>query len=219
MIAHVVERALAGGIGPVAVAADAATIAEALAGSGARGRPDAPRPPVRLRPHLRGAAARLDPGRPLRRGRQPAGRLPDHLAAAVAAALGPLDDADVDDRHARRRDRRTSTSAPTRTSSRSSASPVARAAGCGRSISPAPPRPRATGRSTTISASTPIGATALERFVALPPSPLEKRERLEQLRALEAGMRIDVAIIDEVPFGVDTPADLERARAILGGKR
>ena len=60
---------------------------------------------------------------------------------------------------------------------------------------------------------------ALERFVALPPSALEKRERLEQLRALEAGMRIDVALIDEVPFGVDTPADLERARAVLGGER
>lgn len=56
---------------------------------------------------------------------------------------------------------------------------------------------------------------SLERFVALPPSPLELRERLEQLRALEAGMRIDVAVVDTVPLGVDTPADLERARAIL----
>jgi 3-deoxy-manno-octulosonate cytidylyltransferase (CMP-KDO synthetase) len=56
---------------------------------------------------------------------------------------------------------------------------------------------------------------ALERFVALPPSPLERRERLEQLRALEAGMRIDVAIVDSVPLGVDTPADLETARAML----
>jgi 3-deoxy-manno-octulosonate cytidylyltransferase (CMP-KDO synthetase) len=56
---------------------------------------------------------------------------------------------------------------------------------------------------------------ALERFVALPPSPLEKRERLEQLRALEAGMRIDIGIVEAVPLGVDTPADLERARAIL----
>jgi 3-deoxy-manno-octulosonate cytidylyltransferase (CMP-KDO synthetase) len=54
--------------------------------------------------------------------------------------------------------------------------------------------------------------TALERFVSLPPSPLEKRERLEQLRALEDGMRIDVAVVDTVPLGVDTPADLERAR-------
>jgi 3-deoxy-manno-octulosonate cytidylyltransferase (CMP-KDO synthetase) len=56
---------------------------------------------------------------------------------------------------------------------------------------------------------------ALERFVRLPPSPLERRERLEQLRALEAGMRIDVAILDTAPLGVDTPEDLERARAIL----
>ena len=51
--------------------------------------------------------------------------------------------------------------------------------------------------------------------MALPPSPLEKRERLEQLRALEAGMRIDVALVDAVPLGVDTQADLERAREIL----
>ncbi len=57
---------------------------------------------------------------------------------------------------------------------------------------------------------------ALERFVHLPPSPLEQRERLEQLRALEAGMRIDVSIVDSVPLGVDTPEDLARARELLG---
>ena len=56
---------------------------------------------------------------------------------------------------------------------------------------------------------------ALERFVGLPPSPLEQQEKLEQLRALEAGMRIDVTIVDTVPRGVDTPADLETARRIL----
>jgi len=56
---------------------------------------------------------------------------------------------------------------------------------------------------------------ALERFVKLPASPLEKRERLEQLRALEAGMRIDVARVDTLPLGVDTPADLTRARDLL----
>jgi 3-deoxy-manno-octulosonate cytidylyltransferase (CMP-KDO synthetase) len=56
---------------------------------------------------------------------------------------------------------------------------------------------------------------ALERFVALPPGLLERREKLEQLRALEAGMRIDVALVDTLPLGVDTPAELERARAIL----
>ncbi len=56
---------------------------------------------------------------------------------------------------------------------------------------------------------------ALERFVGLPPSALEQREKLEQLRALEAGMRIDVAVVDTVPLGVDTPHDLEKARAML----
>ncbi|MCK5275140.1 MAG: 3-deoxy-manno-octulosonate cytidylyltransferase, partial [Alphaproteobacteria bacterium] len=56
---------------------------------------------------------------------------------------------------------------------------------------------------------------ALARFVALPPGVLERREKLEQLRALEAGMRIDVALVDTVPLGVDTPADLDRAREIL----
>jgi 3-deoxy-manno-octulosonate cytidylyltransferase (CMP-KDO synthetase) len=60
---------------------------------------------------------------------------------------------------------------------------------------------------------------ALARFVALKPSPLEKRERLEQLRALEAGMRIDVALVDVAPLGVDTPAELERARALLAPER
>ncbi len=56
---------------------------------------------------------------------------------------------------------------------------------------------------------------ALARFVALPPSPLEKRERLEQLRALENGMIIAAARVDTVPLGVDTPADLAAARAVL----
>ena len=56
---------------------------------------------------------------------------------------------------------------------------------------------------------------ALERFVGLAPSPLERQEKLEQLRAMEAGMRIDVTIVDSVPRGVDTPADLETARKIL----
>lgn len=59
---------------------------------------------------------------------------------------------------------------------------------------------------------------ALERFVTLPPSPLEQQEKLEQLRALEAGMRIDVMIVDTVPRGVDTPADLETARRLLANR-
>jgi 3-deoxy-manno-octulosonate cytidylyltransferase (CMP-KDO synthetase) len=60
---------------------------------------------------------------------------------------------------------------------------------------------------------------ALSRFVALDPSPLEKREKLEQLRALEAGMHIAVARIDDVPLSVDTPEDLEKARALLSKEK
>ncbi len=56
---------------------------------------------------------------------------------------------------------------------------------------------------------------SLARFVGLPPGILEQRERLEQLRALEAGMHIEVALVDTVPVGIDTPADLELARAVL----
>ena len=59
---------------------------------------------------------------------------------------------------------------------------------------------------------------ALRRFVSLPPSALEMREKLEQLRALEAGMRIAAARVDHAPFGVDTPEDLERARRDLAGE-
>ncbi|MCB1492588.1 MAG: 3-deoxy-manno-octulosonate cytidylyltransferase [Rhodobiaceae bacterium] len=59
---------------------------------------------------------------------------------------------------------------------------------------------------------------SLARFVALPPSPLEMREKLEQLRALEAGMRIDIALIDKVPLGVDTPESLDRVRARIAAQ-
>ncbi|MGN6147510.1 MAG: 3-deoxy-manno-octulosonate cytidylyltransferase [Rhizomicrobium sp.] len=60
---------------------------------------------------------------------------------------------------------------------------------------------------------------ALSRFVKLPPSPLEQREKLEQLRALEANMSIAVARVDSVPISVDTPADLEKARSVIAGSR
>jgi 3-deoxy-manno-octulosonate cytidylyltransferase (CMP-KDO synthetase) len=61
--------------------------------------------------------------------------------------------------------------------------------------------------------------TALTRFVSLPQGELEKREKLEQLRALEVGMRIDAMIVDDLPLGVDTPADLDRARTLLTRRR
>jgi 3-deoxy-manno-octulosonate cytidylyltransferase (CMP-KDO synthetase) len=59
---------------------------------------------------------------------------------------------------------------------------------------------------------------ALERFNAAPPSPLERREKLEQLRALELGMSIWAAVVDKAPISVDTPADLEAARAAAGAR-
>jgi 3-deoxy-manno-octulosonate cytidylyltransferase (CMP-KDO synthetase) len=59
---------------------------------------------------------------------------------------------------------------------------------------------------------------ALARFVAAPPSPLELRERLEQLRALEMGMTLRAATVDDFPKGVDTAADLELARRVLEGR-
>ena len=86
--------------------------------------------------------------------------------------------------------------------------------GFARSISPAPRRPTATARATTTSASTPTAAPRWSGS-APPPSPLEQQEKLEQLRALEAGMRIDITLVDSVPRGVDTPSDLETARKIL----
>ena len=60
---------------------------------------------------------------------------------------------------------------------------------------------------------------ALQRFIGLQPSPLELREKLEQLRAIESGMRISVDTIDEMPLSVDTPADLEKVRAIVARER
>ena len=61
----------------------------------------------------------------------------------------------------------------------------------------------------------PIAARRWSGLWRCPPPPLEMQEKLEQLRALEAGMRIDIGIVDTVPRGVDTPADLETARQIL----
>jgi 3-deoxy-D-manno-octulosonate cytidylyltransferase len=59
---------------------------------------------------------------------------------------------------------------------------------------------------------------ALERFVSLPPAPLEQREKLEQLRALENGMSIAAAVVDTLPLGVDTPSDLDRIRQVMTGR-
>jgi len=214
MIAHVVERALEAGIGPVAVAADAAEIADALAGSGAEvvlTRPDHPSGSDRIFEAL----GRLDPDRRHDVVVNVQGDLPTISPAAIAAALAPLEDADV----------AIATLAAEIAVERERTDPnVVKLVG----TPVAERRLRALyfTRATAPSGEGPLyhhiglyayRREALERFVGLPPSVLEKRERLEQLRALEAGMRIDAALVDEVPLGVDTPAELERARTILGG--
>lgn len=75
-----------------------------------------------------------------------------------------------------------------------------------------------TARAIIISGFMPIAEARWRGSSPLPPSPLETREKLEQLRALEAGMRIDVTVVDTVPLGVDTPHDLETARQMLAGR-
>ena len=212
MIARVVERALAAGIGPVAVAADSAEIAAALAGTGAEvvlTRPDHPSGSDRIFEAL----GKLDPERRHDVVVNVQGDFPTVSPDAIAAVLGPLADPEV----------AIGTLAGIIVHEAERTNPnVVKVVGS----------PVTEGRLRALyftRATAPFGdgplyhhiglyawrRAALGRYVTLPPSPLEKRERLEQLRALEAGMRIDVTVIDEVPFGVDTPEDLERARALL----
>lgn len=215
MIVHVWRRAMEAGIGPVAVATDAPAIAEAVTRAGGRAvmtRADHASGSDRIAE----AAALIDP-----EGRHDIvvnvqGDFPTINPRAIAASILPLGDPAVD----------IATLAAEITDEEERANPnVVKIVG-----SPvAPFRLRALyfTRATAPFGEGPLyhhvglyayRRRALERFVALPPSTLEKRERLEQLRALEAGMRIDAAVIDHVPFGVDTAEYLERARAILSAR-
>jgi 3-deoxy-manno-octulosonate cytidylyltransferase (CMP-KDO synthetase) len=215
MLARVVERALAADIGPVAVAVDAEETAAAVAGTGAAvvlTRPDHPSGSDRIFEAL----GRLDPDRRHDIVVNLQGDFPTVSPAAISAVLGPLADPEV----------AIGTLAGTIVHAAERENPnVVKVVG-------APLGDRRLRALYFTRATAPWGEgplyhhsgiyayrrAALERFVAMPPSVLELRERLEQLRALEAGMRIDVTLIDEVPFGVDTPADLERARQVLAGK-
>ncbi len=214
MIIHVWRRAIAAGIGPVAVAADAPEILQAVEHAGGRA--------VATRPdHASGsdriweAVESLDP-----EGRHDIvvnvqGDLPTIDPAIVAACVAPLSDRAVDIA--------TLAALITREEERAASSVVKVV---GSEVAPSRLRALYFTRATAPWGDGPlfhhIGLYAyrrrsLERFVALPPSALELREKLEQLRALEAGMRIDVTLVDTVPLGVDTPEDLERARAMLAG--
>ncbi len=212
MIVHVWRRALEAGIGPVAVATDAPAIAEAVAKAGGEavltgeGHPSGS-------DRIFEALQRLDPS-----GRYDVvvnvqGDLPTIDPAAIAAAVGPLADCEVD----------IATLVATITRDAERADPhVVKMVGS--EIAPGRFRALYFTRATAPWGEGPLyhhiglyayRRSALARFVALPPSPLERRERLEQLRALEAGMRIDAVCVDDVPLGVDTPHDLDRAREML----
>lgn len=213
MIVHVWRRAVEAAIGPVVVACDSPRIAEVVEAAGGNAvltREDHPSGSDRVHE----AVWRVDPD-----GRYPVivnvqGDLPTIAPAAIRAVFAPLADPAVD----------VATLAVEIVDEHERTDPnVVKVVGT----------PVGEGRLRALyftRATAPYGPgplyhhvglygfrrAALDRMVALPPSTLEIRERLEQLRLLEAGLRIDVALVDDVPLGVDTPADLERARRILG---
>ena len=213
MIVHVLRRAEEAKIGRVAVATDTPEIAAAVKAHGGDGGHDPPRPSLRLGPDLRGAETRSIPRRETEIVVNLQGDFPTISPENIRDVLPPLDDPAVD----------IATLAAEIHTEEESANPnVVKAVGS--PIGPRRLRALYFTRATAPHGDGPryhhIGLyayrrAALERFVALPPSPLEQQEKLEQLRAMEAGMRIDVTIVDTVPRGVDTPADLETARRML----
>lgn len=213
MVVHVLRRALAARIGPVAVACAEPEIAEAVERAGGRA--------VLTDPALRSGSDRVHAALALL---DPAGEhdvvvnlqgdQPAVPPAHLRAVLLPLADPGVD---------LATLVAPVASEAEAEAASVVKAACAfaeGQGVAPALYFSRA---------AVPWGAgplwhhiglyawrrAALERFVALPESPLERRESLEQLRALEAGMRVACARVEQTSFGVDTAADLEHARAVM----
>ena len=212
MIVHVAERAAESGLGRVVVATDEAAIAEAVKAHGFEAvmtRPDHQSGSDRVFEALQS----LDPAERTEIVVNVQGDLPTIDPVSIRAALAPLDEPAVD----------IATLAVEITRPEEKIDPsVVKLVGS--PLSPTRLRALYFTRATAPSGEGPLyhhvglyayRRAALQRFVTLPPSWLERRERLEQLRALEAGMRIDAEIVRTVPLGVDTPAELERARQIL----
>ena len=212
MIVHVMRRAEAAGIGRVAVATDTPEIAAAVTAHGGEAvmtRADHPSGSDRIFEAL----GKLDPGGKCEIVVNLQGDFPTILPENIGSVLDPLADPAVDI---------ATLAAEIHTEEESLNPNVVKAVG-------SPIGPRRLRALYFTRATAPWGdgpryhhiglyayrRAALERFVSLAPSMLERQEKLEQLRALEAGMRIDVMIVDTVPRGVDTPADLETARRIL----
>ena len=213
MIVRVMRAAEAAAVGPVAVATDSTEIAAAVTAAGGRA--------VMTRgDHASGsdrifeALGKADPDGRAGIVVNVQGDFPTLQPADIKAALAPLADPAVD----------IATLALEITEDAERTDPNVVKAVCS-AVAPGRMRALYFTRATAPSGDGPLyhhiglyayRRAALERFVTLPPSPLEQRERLEQLRALEAGMRIDVALTKNAIFGVDTPEHLEKARALLG---
>ena len=214
MIVHVMRRAQAADVGPVVVATDSEAIAACVEKAGGRAVMTRADHVSRVRPHLRGAASRR-PAAARQHHRQRAGRSAHARALRHRRRDRAARRSGGRHRHAGGRDQRGAEERTDPNVVKVVGTPVSAATAARALFHPRHARPRATARSIITSASTPIAARRSPVSSRLPPSPLEQRERLEQLRALEAGMRIDVTIVDSVPLGVDTPEELERARDML----
>ncbi len=212
MIVHVARRAEAARLGRVVVATDAPEIAAAVTGHGGEAvltRADHPSGSDRIFEAL----TVLDPDGAVDTVVNVQGDVPAIAPADIRAALDPLADPAVDI---------ATLAAPIATDEEAANPNVVKVVGT--ALGTRRLRALYFTRATAPYGDGPryhhIGLyayrrAALARFVALPPSPLEKREKLEQLRALEAGQRIDVALVDHAPRGVDTPADLDLARRLI----
>jgi 3-deoxy-manno-octulosonate cytidylyltransferase (CMP-KDO synthetase) len=216
MIVHVLRRAAESGLGPVAVACGEAEIAEAVRAAGGHAILTDPELPSGS-DRIFAALNEIDP-----EGRHDViinlqGDLPSIDPAYLHAVLAPLDDPAID----------IATLVAPITSAAEAAAPSVVKCVCafapGQNAAPAlyfsrNPVPSGEGPLWHHIGIYAYRRAALARFVGLSPSPLEQREKLEQLRALEAGMRIAAARVAAAPFGVDTPDDLAHARLILGAK-
>jgi 3-deoxy-manno-octulosonate cytidylyltransferase (CMP-KDO synthetase) len=212
MIAHVWKRAVAAGAGPVIVATDSidiAAVVRARGGIAVMTRSDHPSGSDRVHE----AVESFDPAGEHRIVINLQGDFPTIDPAAIAVAAEPLDDRQVD---------LATLCAEIHDPDERTADSVVKLIGS--HVTARRLRCLYFTRATAPTGEGPLyhhiglyayRRDALRRFVSLPPSPLELRERLEQLRAVEAGMRIDAMIVSHVPRGVDTPADLDRARAAL----